>query len=57
MNTFIDRLALFGTGLWFGIAVSRTPLESAALPIYAVSAVCILLARWAVVKHRERRAC
>jgi hypothetical protein len=55
MNTFIDRIAIFGTGLWVGIAVSGTNFEAAALPIYAGLVVAILLARWAVVRHRERR--
>jgi hypothetical protein len=56
MHNSIERAALVGIGLWAGIALSRTPLESAALPVYALSAVAIVLARVAVVKHRERRA-
>ena len=52
---YIERAALIGVGMWLGIAVSRTPFETAALPIYAVSAVLLVAGRMAVVRYRDRR--
>ena len=53
--TYIERAALIGVGMWLGIAVTRTPFETAALPVYAIGGVMIIVARMAVVRYRETR--
>ena len=53
--TYIERGALVGLGMWLGIAVSRTPFETAALPIYATVGAMIIVARMAVVRYRATR--
>jgi hypothetical protein len=54
MTTYLERATLIGVGIVVGLALGRTPFETAAIPIYVVAVTLILAARWAVDRRRAR---
>ena len=56
MATYLDRAATMAVGVFVGIGISRAEIDPAAIPFYGVGIVLILLARFAVIRHRDKQA-
>jgi len=53
MATILDRAAVLVIGIFIGTNVRE--IDPAAIPIYAVAATLIIVVRFAVVRHREKK--
>lgn len=53
MVTILDRAAVLAIGIFIGTSIRE--FDPAAVPIYAVAGALIVVARFAVVRHREKK--
>ncbi|HEY1302214.1 MAG TPA: hypothetical protein VGF24_01610 [Vicinamibacterales bacterium] len=55
MSTILDRAAVLAIGILIGISIRGGEIDRAAISIYVVAGALIVVARLAVVRHREKK--
>lgn len=56
MAAYVDRAAVLAVGVFVGIGISRSGIDPAAIPLYVLAVGLILVARFAVIRYRDKRA-